>query len=679
MQKKQYTNHLINENSPYLLQHAHQPVDWYPWGDKALTKAKTENKLILVSVGYSACHWCHVMAKESFEDEIIARIMNANFVCIKVDREERPDIDQIYMDAVQLLTNAGGWPLNCFALPDGRPVYGGTYFPPSQWREILEKLADVYYEDPAKTENYANELTRGVKSLDIIKTKGQEQTYKEKDIKNLFQHIGKFLDNKKGGLKRAPKFPLPNLNLFLLQYYFYSNSRLAKEHLQLNLAKMANGGIYDQLGGGFARYSVDEDWKEPHFEKMLYDNAQLISLYSQAYKQFNDSTHKAVVIQSIQFIKNELTHPKGVFYSALDADSEGQEGKFYVWKKNEIDEILKNDSKIFCRYYSVTRDGNWKKGQNILWKQEKAETIAADFDISGNELKEIVNKSKQKLLKERNKRVRPGLDDKVLTAWNALMIKALCEAFQALGNNQYLEMAEKTANFLLKNQLQSNGNLKRVFKNSLASIDGFLDDYAFFIQALIVLYQTTLEERWLHQAYQLNEYTLAHFFDKKSGMFFYTDDVAAKQLISRKMETRDTVIPSSNSVMAENLYLLSMYVEKTDYYQKALQMMHNMYNHIFQYHTYSANWLMLMLRIVYPQFEVSITGKNPEKELKKFISSFMPDVIISGTRSKSDLPLLINRAAKDKTQFFVCYKKTCLQPVETAQEAWQSIQNKRKS
>ena len=431
-----FTNQLIHETSPYLLQHAHNPVNWYPWGKEALDKAQKENKLIIVSIGYAACHWCHVMEHESFENEEVAKYMNDNFVAIKVDREERPDIDQVYMNAVQLLTGSGGWPLNCIALPDGRPIYGGTYFPKIQWINMLTQVSDFVKQNPDKAEQQAKSLTQGVQSSEMIYLNTEEAKFTTDDLNSIFTTWKSNIDFKNGGYNRAPKFPLPAGYQFLLHYNYITEDADALKAVTTTLNKMADGGIYDQIGGGFSRYSTDAYWKVPHFEKMLYDNAQLVSLYSSAYQKTKDPKYKIIVTETLDFIQRELTSKEGGFYSSLDADSEGEEGKFYVWTKSELQKALGNKADLIIDYYNVTEKGNWENSQNILFKSATDKKIADKYNITERELTKRVLEAKKILLKERKKRIRPGLDDKILTSWNALMLKAYIDAYRVFDNNK---------------------------------------------------------------------------------------------------------------------------------------------------------------------------------------------------------------------------------------------------
>ncbi|MEI6816058.1 MAG: thioredoxin domain-containing protein, partial [Bacteroidota bacterium] len=514
-----YTNHLIHESSPYLLQHAHNPVDWYPWGEEAFEKAKKEDKLVLISIGYSACHWCHVMEHESFEDTATAHLMNEHFICIKVDREERPDIDQVYMNAVQLMTGQGGWPLNCFALPDGRPVYGGTYFPKQKWNDVLMQLQNIYVKDKAKFIEYAEQLTDSVKRSELVQMIPDDFEFSINDLHLMVDVWKKSFDTKEGGPARVPKFPLPNNYEFLLNYFHLSmlkdksDENLLKQ-IHLTLDKMAYGGIYDQIGGGFARYSTDGYWKVPHFEKMLYDNAQLMSLYASAYQQSKDPLYKNVVMETLDWMKREMTSDEGLFYSALDADSEGKEGKFYIWTKKEIEAILKDKASLFCDYYEVDKAGLWEEGCSILLRRNNDKEFAALHHIHDVDamMTDIVA-CKKILLQERNKRIHPGLDDKQLTSWNALMIMGYVDAYNAFGEQEHLLAAKRCADFILKNIRNQDGGLYHNYKKGKATINGYLEDYSFMMEALMALYQATFEEHYLMTAKDLADYCIKHFFD----------------------------------------------------------------------------------------------------------------------------------------------------------------------
>lgn len=662
-----HTNSLINETSPYLLQHAHNPVNWYAWNSETLAKAKKENKLLLISVGYSACHWCHVMEHESFENEEVAEIMNTHFICIKVDREERPDIDQIYMNAVQLMTGQGGWPLNCFALPNGEPFYGGTYFQTEQWKHILKAIANEYAQQPQKVIDYANELTKGIKESDFLPKATHQNPFNKEVLETAVERFKHLFDYLEGGTNRAPKFPLPNNYEFLLDYYYHNPDPKLLQYLNLSLTKMAYGGIYDQIGGGFARYSVDGYWKVPHFEKMLYDNAQLVSLYSKAYQLTKNNLYKEVVYQTLAFVKREMTTKNGAFYSALDADSEGEEGKFYVWTKEELQEILKEDFPLIESYYNINKYGFWEDNY-ILLRREDNETIAKQFNLSINQLEEKIDCINQKLLNIRNKRVRPGLDDKTLTSWNALVLKGYVDAYNTFGEEEFLVTAIKNATFISTTQLRPDGGLNHNYKNGVSKIDGYLEDYCFTIEGFIALYEATFNENWLNLSKQLMDYTISHFYDSETGFFFFTSD-AAKDLIARKMELSDNVIPASNSSIAKGLFLLGLHFESDNYTKLAIQMLKNIKNQIPTYVSGYSNWASLLLNQVHPFYEIAICGKNALNTRKEFYQTFIPNKIIVGTITKSSLPLLKERQTNGNTTIYVCYNKTCQNPVETIEEA----------
>jgi uncharacterized protein len=667
-----FTNHLIHESSPYLLQHAHNPVDWYPWGKEALDKARKENKLIIISIGYAACHWCHVMEHESFENEEVARYMNEHFVAIKVDREERPDIDQVYMNAVQLITGRGGWPLNCIALPDGRPVYGGTYFPSEQWIDMLTQVSEFVREHPDKAEQQALALTEGVQSSEIISMNTAKADFSIKDLDGIFALWKSRLDETQGGHKGAPKFPLPVGYQFLLHYHYLTQNADALEATTLTLDKMANGGIYDQIGGGFARYSVDAYWKAPHFEKMLYDNAQLVSLYSFAYQQSRDPEYKRIVSETLEFLNRELSSEEGGFYSSLDADSEGEEGKYYVWRQDELKELLRDNADLIFDYYNVEEKGNWENSNNILYRSANDKKIAKKYGITEEELAKHISKAKEGLLKERTKRIPPGLDDKIITSWNALMLKAYVDAYNVFDNKKYLDIALKNARFINTKIKEPDHRLHRNYKNGKASINAFLDDYAFTISAFISLYQATFEKHWLEEAKLLADYAIEHFYDKSSGMFYYTSNLDP-ELIARKMEVTDNVIPASNSEMAKNLFVLGTYFYKDAYINMSKTMLNNVKESALQGGAYYANWDILMSWFASPPYEVAILGKDFDAKRKEFNMNYLPSVFLSGGNREGDLSLLEGKLLEGQTTIYVCQGRVCKLPVTEVEEAMQQI------
>ena len=646
-------------------------MNWYAWNDETLALAKKENKLILVSIGYSACHWCHVMEHESFEDEQVATIMNENFINIKVDREERPDIDMVYMGAVQLMTGQGGWPLNCFALPDGRPIYGGTYFPKKQWINVLGNLADLFATNPDKAYEYAAHLTDGLEQLEIPKVYDGTSF----DLLTLTNSVYKWkqsFDTEHGGPNRAPKFPLPNNYQFLLNYHFYENDLNVKKHLDVTLTKMAWGGIYDQLGGGFARYSTDVLWKVPHFEKMLYDNAQLVSLYSEAYKQTKNELYKKIVYETIDFVKRELTNPDFGFYSALDADSEGIEGKYYVWQKEELHRLLKNDFELFADYYCVNDIGYWEDENYVLIRDTEESIIALKHNVSISELQQKIKACNAILLDVREKRVKPGLDNKVLASWNGLMCKALADAYLVFEEEDFKTLALANANYLVKKYCKENGQLLRVINNN-TSISGFLEDYAFVIDAFLSVYLITANENWLLKTKVLADYTLKHFYDNKQNTYYFTDS-SQEKLVVRKSEWSDNVIPASSSQMAINLYKLSIYFDNTNYRQISEKLLKSVIKEIESYGPGYSNWACLLLQYLKPQIEVVIVGKSVNENLVALYKQSPPNVIFALSDKTSDLPLLKNRYVEGQTLIYVCKNNSCLLPTETVAEALKQIE-----
>lgn len=677
MTKHTYTNDLINETSPYLLQHAHNPVNWKPWNKETLELAKEQNKLIIISIGYAACHWCHVMEHESFEDVEVAQVMNDNFINIKIDREERPDIDQVYINAVQLMTGQGGWPLNCITLPDGRPIYGGTYFPKKNWINILEQLSELYRTNPAKTIEYAENLTKGVQNADVIVKNTDVANFNKADQEQAIENWEKRMDYTLGGNNFAPKFPMPTNYEFLLRYGFQTNNEKIFEFTNTTLTQMAYGGIYDQVGGGFARYSVDEKWHVPHFEKMLYDNGQLVSLYSNAYLATKNELYKEIVEETLEFVERELMNTEFAFYSSLDADSnttegELEEGAFYVWTKEELKEILKNDYKLFKDYYNVNSYGFWEKENYVLIKNKSDEQFSKKHNIPLSELKDTIKKWKKILFKERSKKERPRLDDKTLTSWNALMLKGYADAYRVFDSKHYLEIAIKNATFLLNNQLREDGGLNHNYKNGKSNINGYLEDYATLIDALISLYEITLNEKWLTNAKQLTDYTFDHFYDTKSGLFFFTSD-EDERLIARKMEIHDNVIPASNSIMAKNLLKLGRYYSNSHYLSTSKQMLNTIKEDAVKYPSSYSNWLELMSNYIGNYYEIAISGNDALEKLEEINNEYIPNKLIAGSINESELPLMKSRYVKDETFIYICVNGSCQLPQTETEKAINQI------
>lgn len=669
------TNHLIHETSPYLLQHAHNPVNWYPWGDEALQKAKNENKPILVSIGYSACHWCHVMERESFEDESAARIMNDHFINIKIDREERPDLDHIYMDAVQAMSGSGGWPLNVFLTPDKKPFYGGTYFPPvkafnrSSWKEILHAISLAWKERKDEIESQAENLVEYLNSSNGIgHTKNASQHTVTKDTcTNIFKNILNIADKEWGGFGKAPKFPQTFTIQYLLQFAYFTDNKEALQQALLSIDKMIQGGIYDHVGGGFARYSTDREWLVPHFEKMLYDNALLIGVLSDAYSITKDKNYTNVVERTIQFIQSELMDPAGGFYAALDADSEGEEGKYYIWNKEEMEKVLGDKASLFCKYFDITSAGNWE-GKNIPRILKPLNEFAKEEKIDESKIN-FFKTELDLLLQYRNHRIKPSLDDKIILSWNALMVTALCKAAAAFNNGAYSRLAEKNLLFLLKNfrKNEDSYEMLHTYKNGIAKTPAFLEDYAYLSEACINMYELTFESGYLHTALNFCKFVSEHFSDENSPFFFFTHKMQS-DIIVRKKEIYDGATPSGNAIMANNLYKLSIIFDKPDWMQKAKEMAQEILPMLEKYPGSFGVWAGFILKDLAAMNEISVIGKDFRAICNEIVSAFIPNRIIMGTASNDyNFPILKGKIAEGETQIYLCKNYTCLEPFKSAQ------------
>src|SRR6187399_2857972 len=626
-----FTNKLINETSPYLLQHAHNPVNWFPWGDEAMDKAKKENNPILVSIGYSACHWCHVMERESFEDEETARLMNEHFVNIKIDREERPDLDHIYMDAVQAMTGSGGWPLNVFLTSAMKPFYGGTYFPPKRafnrpsWQEVLLGVTEAFSQRRNEVDAQAENLTEHLIQANAfgVSSPGENDFFTKEKINEVFENIMKNADREWGGFGKAPKFPQSLVIQYLLRFFHVSENKEALEQALLSIDKMIDGGIYDHIGGGFARYSTDTEWLVPHFEKMLYDNALLLSVISEAYQLTGDKRYKEVIEETIQFIQREMMFPEGGFYAALDADSEGEEGKFYVWNYEEVMELLETDGTIFCDFFDINAGGNWE-GKNILWRKKKEKVFCEEKNILLEELQRVIQKGKKILLEKRNEKIRPQTDDKILLGWNALMNTALSKAFAATGNETYKKLAVDNMQFLLSKFLKNNtGEYFHSWKNNIAKQPAFLDDYAFLIQALIQLQEVTGNTNYLEKAKRITEQVLGNFKDSATDFFFYTNS-NQKDVIVRKKEVYDGAQPSGNAVMADNLYKLGLYFDKRSWKERSVQMISYLFSAIVRYPTSFGAWACALLEISNGINEIVVISEESQRILTQVLKEYIP-------------------------------------------------------
>ncbi|MBT8255250.1 MAG: thioredoxin domain-containing protein [Bacteroidia bacterium] len=669
-----FTNDLIHETSPYLLQHAHNPVNWKPWNAKTLQEAKDQKKLMIVSIGYAACHWCHVMERESFEDSTVAAVMNDKFISVKVDREERPDVDQVYISAVQLMTGRAGWPLNVITLPDGRPVWGGTYFQKEDWIQAIDQISTLYEEEPQKLVDYATRLEQGIKSLDLIELNTDEIDYTKFEIQPVIDSLKRNLDVINGGTRGAPKFMMPRNVAYWMRTAQEENDEQLMEHVLLTLDKMAFGGVYDQIGGGFARYSTDSKWHVPHFEKMLYDNGQLASLYSEAFAITGKTLYKEVVEETLEFVSRELTHDAGAFYSSLDADSKTEtgaleEGTYYIYTEEELRSVIKDDFALFQDYYNVNDFGKWEEeGKYVLIRTKSDAEIIKAHALSQEVLQKKKQAWKRALMEFRNKRPKPRLDDKTLTSWNGLMLKGYVDAYKVFGTEAYLKIALKNARFIAENQLLGDGRLWHNYKNGKSNINGYLEDYASVIDAYIGLYEVTLNEEWLDKAKSMADYTLEHFHDTEKGMFYFTSDEDA-EIVTRTIDYRDNVIPSSNSMMAKNLFVLSHHFDERNFADIAHQMLKNVQGELEQYPGGFSNWLDLLSNYRSPYYELVVVGPEADEMITKFNKIYLPGKLIAGSTSPGESPLLKGRFLPGKTYIYVCVNNTCKLPVTETEKA----------
>jgi hypothetical protein len=683
-----YTNKLIHETSPYLLQHAHNPVDWYPWGIEALEKAKNENKVILVSIGYSACHWCHVMERESFENAATALVMNEHFINIKIDREERPDLDHIYMDAVQAITGSGGWPLNVFLTPDAKPFYGGTYFPPvnafnrSSWTEVLAGVNKAWQERSHEIISQAENLTAHINkagsfNYDAIKMDGisKNDFFQWEMADEMFEAIMKTADTEWGGFGKAPKFPQTFTIGFLLQYHHYTNNPQALAQALLSIDKMLEGGIYDHVAGGLARYSTDNEWLAPHFEKMLYDNALLIDVLCDAYQITKLEYYKKAIEKTIAFVNNDLKHAEGCFYAALDADSEGVEGKYYVWQKDEINQLLGENAALFCDFFDVSETGNWEHA-NILRILQPIQAYATAKKLNIIDFEKIMNDCLATLNIERTKRVKPGLDDKIIVGWNALMLKAIAKAAIVLQNNHYTQLAIENYNFIEGNFRvnENNGEMYHTWKNGQAKYPAFLDDYAYYIDACIKLYEATYNTAYLQKAKLLCNYVCDHFSDEEA-VFFYFTQASQQDVIVRKKEIYDGAVPSGNAVMAGNLLKLSIIFDEQQWRSRVEKMLLAIAPAASKYPGSFGIWASLLMQHQKGVSEIAVIGMGAEELAAKIqFNLFIPNkILMAAVESLKEFPMFVGKHSGNPLFIYVCKKHTCFPPLTEAEffkEIW---------
>jgi hypothetical protein len=681
------TNRLINETSPYLLQHAHNPVDWFPWGEEAFAIARQEQKPILLSIGYSACHWCHVMEHESFENEAIAKLMNENFVNIKVDREERPDLDQIYMNAVQMMTHHGGWPMTVFLTPDAVPFYAGTYFPPEDrynmpgFPRVLISLADAYRERPEDIQETAtsvlNELQHSAATVESTELLSGDL------LETAYRGIVKNYDATSGGFGGAPKFP-PAMTLeFLLHTFDRTGNRQPLEIVDYTCRKMADGGIYDHLGGGFHRYSTDARWLVPHFEKMLYDNALLSRLYLHYYQVSGHDAARIVVEGILDYVVREMTDPRGGFYSTQDADSEGVEGKFFVWSLAEVKKLLGDrDALLFASYYNITEGGNFE-GENILNVTRQMAEVAQAHNVTTEKLGQTLNRARKTLFDERERRIKPARDEKVLTAWNGLMLASFAEAAAILNRPDYAEVAKRNAQFVLEN-LRRDGLLLRTYKDGQAKLNAYLEDYAFYIDGLLTLFETSGDLRWFTESCALTDKMIEEFWDDQEGAFFYTGR-SHEALIVRSKDFFDNATPSGNSVAADVLLRIGLLTDNSDYQRRAATILRLNAAALRRYPAGFGRLLCALDFYLGTPKEIASIG-SPESEETRFLIKevwrrYLPNKVVAqasptNQTANSLIPLLRGRAqVQDKPTVYVCEHFVCKQPTTDPSELASQLAN----
>ena len=657
-------NRLTHSSSPYLLQHQGNPVHWQPWDEQALAAAKAENKLMIISIGYSACHWCHVMEHESFEDDEVARLMNEHFVSIKIDREERPDIDQVYMSAVQLMTGRGGWPLNCIALPDGRPVYGGTYFSKTQWMELLTQLSQLYTKDAGRMREYADKLQQGMKQAEILAPEPMDSFSPEMMQLALDRWKGR-MDTVHGGPNKAPKFPLPNNYRFLLTQLTSELSDDLEQHIRLTLDRMCLSGIYDQIGGGFARYSTDAEWKVPHFEKMLYDNAQLIGLYAEAYRIFGESMYRRVAVETLEWSLRELRDPSGLFHSALDADSEGKEGLFYTWSSEEIRSLIADHPDLEVDRWFLLDEGEQWEGRFILQRRGSDQKVKKRHSWTEDVFRKRWTAVRETLLAQREKRIRPGLDFKVLCSWNAQMVSALCTLYEATLDPEHKALAQQTFHALVDQMRTEEGLAHSWAKGSIYG-SALLDDHAFLIRAALDVHRISGEEAPFLQAVDWTEEASRLFHDPKSPLLWYSTD---ENLVVRTKENEDNVIPAANSTMARNYRDLGLLSGKGEWMERAREMTAAVAERFGRYPESYSNWGFLLDAYSHGSYELVIVGPDAEAKYREVLSSAAPGLLLSWTDRPSDLPAFAHRWKEGSTLFFLCEEGACQMPVSSWAEA----------
>lgn len=672
-------NALIHESSPYLLQHAYNPVQWEGWHDATLERARKSGKPLLISIGYAACHWCHVMERECFEDPEVADVMNAHFIPVKVDREERPDVDQIYMDALQVMSGSGGWPLNIVALPDGRPFWGATYVPKADWIRVLLQLNKLYREDPEKVTRYASDLTSALERINAVSDpgSGRPQIPGASEIQSWVASWKKGFDPDFGGKLGAPKFMTPVLYQFLMHYGETSGEADVREHVRTTLRGMAFGGVYDQIGGGFSRYSVDPRWHVPHFEKMLYDNAQLISLYAQAYGLYRDPLYGEVVGQTLAFLDRELAAPGGGYFASLDADSldeSGQlvEGAYYAWTEESLKSALDKDFEWLREYYNINSFGHWEEGRYVLVRRESDEAFASRMGWTLQALKSRVASARERLLRLREARPRPRLDDKLITSWNGLLLSGFCDAYRYCRLEGARDRALELAGFIRGTLGREDGGLLHSYKKGGTPVNGYLEDYAAVIEGYLKLYSITGDPDWADQARALADYALEHFSQGDQPLLYFSSSLD-RALIRRTLEVNDSVMPASNSAMAKNLLLLSAFYSERTYRERALSMLGAMREPLERHAGQYPNWLQLSLWAEGPFLEVVITGPQAMEYLETLQGHYLPQAFLAASREPLEHPLFEYRHSEESTRIFLCEFGQCRQPLDDPGQALREL------
>lgn len=650
-------NVLGAESSLYLKQHQNNPVNWQPWRDDIFEIAQRANKPVLISIGYSACHWCHVMEHECFEDPEVAELMNRYFINVKVDREERPDVDQVYMTAVQIMQKQGGWPLNCFTLPDGRPIHGGTYFPKEQWMHILTSLHEVIAHNPDKAEAYAENLMQGIQQVSIVEKKEVSNAFSLIDLQEMVQRWSKQFDHQEGGMSRAPKFPMPsNLN-FLLEYGAQQKVDRILEFACLTLEKIIRGGIYDQVGGGISRYSIDLLWKVPHFEKMLYDNGQFLEVLAKGFLLTQKEEYKRAILQTVAWLNREMLSEDGAYCAAMDADSEGEEGKFYCWNEAEVLQYVPNDHPWLKDYFEVNQRGFWEADKYILLRRKSDTWWMAKTGLEKSAFYEAIDAFRQELLMVRNKRVKPGLDEKIIGSWNALLLKGLLKVKEVMEEDEVSVSIKRLYDYLSKKSVDNTGRVYRIIRKNQEDIPGFLEDYAALASGMLAYYQSTFETEALEIAEKIVRQAITQFWDESSGMFFYS----SAKLIAQSMEIHDNVIPSSNAMMAHALYELGLLIRKDVYVEMAEQMLSNVQDQLIQHGGSFSEWSRLMLRFTSGRPEIHIHG--PKKlEYLRTLKRTQASIAVFMDGNQSHIETQPAEDSENQTIIYQCANKACSQP-----------------